>query len=77
MPSLEELPILSKASLWFVYFTIGIEQKTAIFEDSGVGSVKDAYRLELLTGVLEASPTRSQQPSPWRIESEPEGLEIV
>ena len=43
------------------FFTVGNEQKTAIFEDSGVGSVKDAYRLELLTGVLEASPTRSQQ----------------
>ena len=32
------------------FFTVGNEQKTAIFEDSGVGSVKDAYQLELLTG---------------------------
>ena len=32
------------------HFTVGYEQNTAIFEDSGVGSVKDAYRLELLTG---------------------------
>ena len=59
------------------HFTVANEHKTAIFEDSGVGSVKDAYLLELLTGVLEASPTRSQQPSPWRTESEPEGLGIV
>ena len=31
-------------------FTIGNEQKTATIEDTGVGSVIDAYRFELQTG---------------------------